>query len=292
VGVAVVTDGAASLPAGLADDLRIEVVPLHLLVDGADLGDPAIPLADVLARSGPGVHTSAPSPGEFLAALEPRCGSGDGGAVVVTVAGHVSASFTSAWLAGRELGAAAVRVVDSHTAAGAQALVVIAAAEAAAAGESLARVEARARMVADRVRLVATLRGLDHLARSGRVPGLAASAGRLLGLHPLFAFEPGGVRRLRPARSRTAALQRIVAACLADRPSAGAALRAAALHALAEDDAAALLAAVQARTTVVQAFTAEFTAAMAAHTGPGVVGLAWWWDDGGHTGPERQGGCP
>jgi fatty acid-binding protein DegV len=89
------------------------------------------------------------------------------------------------------------------------------------------------------------------------------------------------VRKLRPARSRTAALERIVGACLADRPSAGAALHAAALHALAEDDAAALLGRLQARTTAVRTFTAEFTAAMAAHTGPGVVGLAWWWDDEG-----------
>jgi DegV family protein with EDD domain len=277
VSVTVVTDGAASLPAGLAEALHIGVVPLHLLVDGADLGDPAIPLADVLARAGPGVHTSAPSPGEFLEVLEPL---GDG-VVVVTVAGHVSASYKSAWIAGRQLGDRTVRVVDSHTAAGAQALVVIAAAETAAAGEPLARVEAEARTVARRVRLVATLPGLDHLARSGRVPGIAASAGRLLGLHPLFAFEPGGVRKLRPARSRTAALERIVGACLADRPSAGAALHAAALHALAEDDAAALLGRLQARTTAVRTFTAEFTAAMAAHTGPGVVGLAWWWDDEG-----------
>jgi DegV family protein with EDD domain len=278
VTVTVVTDGAASLPAGLADELRIRVVPLHLLADGADLGDPALPLADVLARVGPGVHTSAPSPGEFLEVLEPVCGDGGAGAVVVTVAGHVSASYKSAWIAGRELGDGAVRVVDSHTAAGAQALVVIAAAEAAAGGDPLVRVEAEARAVAERVRLVATLPGLDHLARSGRVPGLAASAGRLLGLHPLFAFEPGGVRKLRPARSRAAALERIVAACLADRPSAGAVLHAAVLHALAEDDAAVLLHAVEARTTPVRAFTAEFTAAMAAHTGPGVVGLAWWWD--------------
>jgi DegV family protein with EDD domain len=289
VSVTVVTDSAASLPAGLAEELHIRVVPLHLLVDGADLGDPAIPLAEVLARSGPGVHTSAPSPGEYLDVLESLCGDGDGdGVLVVSVAGYVSASYTSAWIAGRELGDDAVRVVDSHTAAGAQALVVIAAAESAAAGDPLGRVEAQARTVAERVRLVATLPGLDHLARSGRVPGLAASAGRLLGLHPLFAFEPGGVRKLRPARSRSAALERIVGACLDDRPSPGALLHAAALHALAAEDAAVLLAAVKTRTTAVRTFTAEFTAAMVAHTGPGVVGLAWWWDDPGLT-PRGRG---
>jgi DegV family protein with EDD domain len=287
VSVTVVTDSAASLPAGLAEELHIRVVPLHLLVDGADLGDPAIPLAEVLARSGPGVHTSAPSPGEYLEVIEPLCGRGDG-VLVVAVAGHVSASYKSAWIASREVGGAAVRVVDSHTAAGAQALVVIAAAESAAAGDPLGRVEAQARTVAERVRLVATLPGLDHLARSGRVPGLAASAGRLLGLHPLFAFEPGGVRKLRPARSRSAALERIVGACLDDRPSPGALLHAAALHALAAEDAAVLLAAVKTRTTAVRTFTAEFTAAMVAHTGPGVVGLAWWWDDPGLT-PRGRG---
>ena len=71
---------------------------------------------------------------------------------------------------------------------------------------------ARPREVIERVRLVATIPSLDHLVRSGRVPGIAGWAGTTLGINPLFEFRGGAVRRLRPALSREAALDRIVAA--------------------------------------------------------------------------------
>ena len=64
--------------------------------------------------------------------------------------------------------------------------------------------------VVGRVRLVAVIDGLDQLVRSGRVPGLAGWAGRVLGLKPLFEFRHGVARRLRPAVSREAALSRIL----------------------------------------------------------------------------------
>ena len=99
-------------------------------------------------------------------------------------------------------------------------------------------VEARAREVIERVRLVATISSLDHLVRSGRVPGIAGWAGRRLNINPLFEFRGGSVRRLRPALSRGAALDRIVQLVRRDAPAAGEGrnrLHVAALHALARE---------------------------------------------------------
>jgi fatty acid-binding protein DegV len=120
-----------------------------------------------------------------------------------------------------------------------------------------------------RVRLVATVDSLDHLVRSGRVPGIAGRAGRGLGLNPLFEFRRGHPRPLRPALSRQAALDRMVAALLNSRV-AGARLHVAALHAGAPAPAARLLEQVRAEVDPATAFLV--------HTGPGLVGLAWWWD--------------
>ena len=86
------------------------------------------------------------------------------------------------------------------------------------------------------VRLVATLSSLDHLVRSGRVPGVAGWAGRRLGINPLFEFRGGKVLRLRPALSQEGALDRIVAMVRRSRPDEAGAeprLHVAALHALA-----------------------------------------------------------
>jgi DegV family protein with EDD domain len=177
-----------------------------------------------------------------------------------------------------------VHVLDTGTAAGAEGLVVLAAAAAAAEGKPLADVEAVARRVASRVHLVATIADLDRLAKSGRVPDAAAWAGRWLGLQPMFEFRDGGAHALRPTRSRAKALDRIFESWMRSAPgrSPGTADagHVAALHALSPDDAESLLDRVNDATSVTTSFVGSFSPVMVAHTGPGLVGLAWWWDDG------------
>ena len=239
----------------------------------------------MLARATEGITTSAPSPGEFLEVLEPLAVDG---AVVVTVASEMSGTYKAAWLAATTLGGN-TRVVDSRTAAGAEGLVALAAARAALAGATVEEVEAVATGVAGQVQLVATLPGLEHLVRSGRVPGLAGWAGRVLGLQPLFAFSHGHARPLRPSQGREAALERLVGRCLADRGDGT--LHLAAMHACAGEDARALLDRVGAECPPATSFVAEFSPVMVAHTGPGLVGLGWWWErpeDDGYRGVPRE----
>ncbi len=196
---------------------------------------------------------------------------------MLTIAASMSATYQAAVVAGDAVGGP-VRVVDTATAGGAEALVVLAAADVAARGGSLDEVADAARHVIDRVRLVATVPTLDYLVRSGRVPGLAGWAGNRLGINPLFEFRGGKVRRLRPALSREAALDRIVGLVHRSRVP-GARLHVAALHALALDVAEELLARVTSTEAPTEAFVGEFGPVMVVHTGPGLAGLAWWWED-------------
>jgi len=273
VSVAVVTDSAAALPAELADRYGVTVVPMWLTVGGEAEVEGARPLEDLVDQEG--VTTSAPTPGEFEQAIKDRLRSSDG-VVVLTIAASMSATFQAAHLAGEAVGGP-VRVVDTATAGGAEALVVLAAAQAAQRGDSLDAVERTARDVIERVRLVATLPTLDHLVRSGRVPGLAGWAGNRLGINPLFEFRRGKVRRLRPALSRDAALDRMVGILRRSRVP-GARLHAAALHALAPDAGEDLLNRVRGQDDSPDAFLGGFGPVMVVHTGPGLAGLAWWWE--------------
>lgn len=276
--VAVITDSAASLPPELLHKYAIGVVPIRVVVGGTDYLDGELPLEDVLDRVDEGVSTSAPAPGEWSAAIAAARDDADG-VVVLTIASAMSATHQAAVVAAEEFGPS-VRVLDTRTAAGAQALVVLAAATAAHRGETLADVVVAAATVAERVRLIATVDSLDHLVRSGRVPGIAGFAGRALGVNPLFEFRGGKVRPLRPAFSRDAALDRIVQACRAGRRRAtdGRDLHVAALHAADEGTAARLLAAATYDDDPAEAFIGSFSPAMIAHTGPGLAGLAWWWE--------------
>jgi DegV family protein with EDD domain len=270
--VTVFTDSAASLPDDLVRQLGIVTVPLHITIGDDDRLDTEVPLE--LLFEGPVATTSGVAPGEFLDAIErvhPQA------AVIITVASDMSVTYKSAALAAT-LTDIPVVTIDSGTAAGAEGLVVLRAAEVAAAGGDLVAVEAAAQEVVARVELVASVAGLDHLVRSGRVPGLAGWAGRLLGLQPLFRFDHGHAHPLRPSQSRGAALDRIVTKCLSSGNPDLSRLHVAALHARCQPDAELLLERIADELEPATAFVAPFSPVMVAHTGPGLVGLGWWWE--------------
>ena len=274
--VGIVTDSASSLPSDLAASHGVTVVPMGLTL-GENAGhDGDFTLKEVTARLGEGLSTSGPTPGELIEAVA-AADDGDG-VLVLTVARGMSSTYDSARLAIR-LAENKVALVDTGTAAGAEGLVVLAASRCAAEGASLADVEASARRASAEVHLVATLPTLGHLARGGRVPQAAAWAGRWLGLNPLFEFRSGHVRPLRPALSSEAALERIVSQWAhTRRPDA--ALHLAVMHALDRASADRLLAEVRRSHEPDDVFVGSFSPVMVAHTGPGLVGLAWWWEDG------------
>src|SRR5205807_6374543 len=116
-------------------------------------------------------------PGEFVEAIDAASrASGGSGVLVATVASTMSATYRAASIAAAESDATSVRLVATGTAAGGEGLVVLAAAQAAKSGASLDDVVATAEAVAGRVHLVAAVDGLDHLVKSGRVPGIAGWA--------------------------------------------------------------------------------------------------------------------
>ena len=272
--VAIVTDSAAALPSELVARHGITVVPMWLTIGGASVREGERPLSELLGDER--VSTSGPAPGEFQEAIESRLG--DDGVLVLTIAASMSGTHEAATIAAGQLDDG-VRVVDTATAAGAEALVVLAAA-AAERGASLDEVEAEAKDVVERVQLVAAVPSLDHLVRSGRVPGIAGWAGRRLRINPLFEFRGGRVHRLRPALSPDAAADRMVGRLLRSREP-NTRLHVAALHALAPGAAEGVLERVEAEVTPATKFVGEFGSVMVVHTGPGLYGLAWWWEPDG-----------
>jgi DegV family protein with EDD domain len=285
VTVTIVTDSAAALPPDLVARYDIRVVPLLLQVGADRYRDGEISLDELVRRFDEPISTAAPSPGEFATVIADARRTGP--VVTLTIAAGMSSTHDSAKLAaklvtdndpratesspGRD-----VAVLDTGTAAGAQGLVVLAAARAAAEGADQDEVVATAERVAARVRLAASVADLERLARSGRVPDAARWIGDRLGVRPLFEFRDGRARPLRPAFSTEAALDRIVQRCAAGG-GRGARLHVTVLHALNPDAAATLAERVQALDPV-SFLVGPFSPVMVAHTGRGLAGLAWWWE--------------
>ncbi len=273
--VGIVVDSAAALSPELVAEYGLGVAPLQLTVGADDYADGELELDELLDRLAEGVTTSAPTPAAWVQAVEQLPEPVDG-VLLLTVSSEMSASMQSATLAEQAI-ESEVRVVDTGTAAGAEALVAIAAASRAREGGSLDECEEAARRVIERVRLIATLDDLGRLAESGRVPAVAAWAGGHLNVKPLFEFRHGEAKALRPALSRESALDRIVSQCRSDRPSPESRLHAAVLHAQAPE-AADHLARELAATDDDDVVSSGFSPVMVAHTGPGLAGLAWWWE--------------
>ena len=275
--ISVVTDSAANLPADLAGELGIVVVPLHLAIgerafrDGVDIG--IAEFYEQLQGGPEAASTAAPSPGDFLEAF--RSVPGDHDIVCVTVAAAVSATYQSASAAAAEL-PGRVEVVDSTNASMGEGFVVMEAARAAREGAARDEVVTKARLVASRTRIFATIDTFEFLKRSGRVRRAAAYAATMLNIKPVFRFSDGDADGIARPRTRGRALERIIQEVLgeaADRP-----VHVAAFHALAEADAKEVVRRIEAEADVVESYVVEATPVMGAHTGPGLVGVAFYCD--------------
>lgn len=273
--VKVITDSTAALDAATSAAFGVAVVPTRVTLGGVSYRDGALPLSELLARFDEGVSTAGPAPGDFLEAL---AGAVDG-AVVLTVAANLSSSFKAATLAASLSGDRRVRVLDTGTAAGAQALAALHAARVAAGGASLEEVEAAARRVLGRARLLGALETFEYLVRGGR---LNSAVGRLaagLHVHPIFELREGNICSLRLCFSRERAVGRLLGYWRRSRVE-GARLHVIALHALVPDAAERLLQEVRREVEPETGLVAEFGPVMVVHTGPGLLGLSWWWEEG------------
>ena len=130
--VGVVTDSAASLPVDLAGANGVAIVPMWVAIGGQQYRDGELSLTEVLDRAGEGLSTSGPAPGELAEAA--RAADQGDGVVILTLSHAMSGVYQSARVAMDLLEGEKVAVVDTGTAAGAEGLVVLAAAKAARAG--------------------------------------------------------------------------------------------------------------------------------------------------------------
>ncbi|MDI3298596.1 MAG: DegV family protein [Bacillota bacterium] len=286
--LAVATDSVAALPADLAGELGIAILPLTVTLDGVsyrdrvDLSPEAFYLW--LVQSGRRALTSQPSPGEAYRFLK-RVTEGAERVLFLAVHGRLSGTARAVRMGAarleEEAGRARVEVIDTRTAAAAQALLATAAARALRRGAAPEAVRRRVLELRERVRFEGVLDTLEYVARSGRVPWLAAQAAGSLGVRLLIALRHGRILPAGAAGSLEAGLERILERLTRDLEAegagAGSRLHVGILHAanagLAEEAYRQL-----ARLGPAELWLAPMTPVIGAYTGPGALGLAWYVD--------------
>jgi DegV family protein with EDD domain len=281
--VAIVTDSSACLPEELISKYGIEIVPMEFIYeskvyrDGIDI-TPA-DFYELIRRAERLPTTSAPSPGTYFELFK-KVAERTKNILVVTPSAKLSHTFESAKVGAAmgqgKLNDIAIEVLDSGTAAGSQGFVALAAARTAALGESLAQVFASARSLMPKVSLIAFIDTLHYLAKGGRVPQVAAWASSLLNIKPIFELLPSsrGVSSLERVRTRPRAIKRLVE-LLKERTGRKPA-HCIVMHTNVLDEAEGLKERMASELDCAEMYIEDFTPVMGVHTGPGLLGVAFY----------------
>ena len=275
----IVTDSGMDLVPQQRDGLDLHVIPLLFTLEGKTYrsGEDIQPdeFYCLLESTNSFPTTSLPAVGE-VAEMYRRLAATDPDILSVHISSGLSGTCQAARLAAEMVPEARVTVFDTKTLSGAQGWQVEAAARAAQAGwskdQTMALLE-RIRAATDTIYTLATLRYLIHGGRISHLKGLMAS---VLNIKPLIGVEKDGGTYVQCGMERT--LRRAILAladAVARKHAPGSALRVQVLHGDNPEGAAML------RERLDQLFqcawlpTSPIAPVLGAHTGPGLVGVAY-----------------
>ena len=194
-GVAIITDSSADLPEGIAEALNIHVVPLRLNFGDQDYLDKiGLTPSEFYRKLREEIvlpRTSQPSPGDFRRQFEFLL-SHHPSLIYLGVARAVSGTIQSAETAAQRGHPERTFIFDSANAAGGQALLAIAAAEAARRGDDAVSILHTLERLRAQTLTWAVTRDLTLAVRGGRIPAWGKPLVQGLGLTPIAKVKPEG----------------------------------------------------------------------------------------------------
>jgi DegV family protein with EDD domain len=281
--VIVVTDTTACLPAELARQLEVEIVPVVFVFgkesfrDGIDMTN-----SQFYAKLGTSKQlptTSGALTVPYLEAFQRAALKADA-ILCLNLSAKLSTMGNSARMA-REMvqqdsPGLKIEIIDTLTAAGAQGLIVTAAARAAQAGGSLPELVQIVRNLMPKVNLHAMLDTLHYLVKGGRAPK-AAEIASFLQIKPIIGIIDGIAKPIENCLTAPKAMQRLVE-MVEEKTVKGAQLHVVAMHAGAPQKGQKLLNMLNRQFSPVETGLWEFTPVMGVHTGPGLVAVAYYYE--------------
>lgn len=259
------------------------VIPFPLKFGEETFTSRDLPLSDVFDRmrsGGPHPTTSQPAPSAYAEAFRAATRP----VLVVTVSAGLSGSFNSADQARDMAPEADVTLHDSGTISAAQAFQVHAAMVARAQGKSIATAIEWMRQVHEATELFFTVDTLEYLRRGGRIGRIAAAVGSMLDLKPIATVDKSVgvydvVGRTRSWRKAIGAMAKQIATRFGPDEPVSVGL----VKAEGNEDADALLRAIEENNRVAWSDVTYVGAALAVHTGPKAIAFAvapspWPWE--------------
>jgi DegV family protein with EDD domain len=211
--IKIVTDSTSDIPADVAKELGIEVVPIYILWEGniyrEGLDIQPDELFSKMATSNVMPTTSQPSQSDFIEHYN-HLQSGIDGIVSIHISSKLSGTFNSASQASKSCGSAIpIEVIDSQLNTMGLGLVVMAAARLAKAGSSMKVVLEEAKLTMTKIKMLGVFDTLKYVIAGGRVNGTIGKITSMLNIKPLLTLRGGEVGLAGAARTYDKGMQQL-----------------------------------------------------------------------------------
>jgi DegV family protein with EDD domain len=274
--VRVVTDSTCDIPAELAEELGIRVVPIYVMFgqetyrDRVDMGTDEF--FDRLVTNNVHPTTSVPSPKDFADVYNDLAEESDE-IISIHLTAKESGTYNSAVLA-RDLveKQCRIEVVDSQSISMSLGMLVIAAARAAQSGANLEQVADMVRRNVPQVHLMILVDTLKYVIRGGRLNRASGLVGTVLRVRPLLTLKEGDLSPAGVARTKAKAVERLYGFA----NSFSRVKELAVAYTTDHEEADSLLQRLKDAFPNARSYLTRVGPSLGTHAGPGAMGVAIW----------------
>ena len=274
----IVTDSTSGLPATLAQQFNIPVIPQVIMfgdesfLEGVEMDHATFLRRLRAAKDLP--KTAAPPPGLFVEQFQRLAGPGNT-VLCIHPSAELSGTVRSAMTAAADFPDADIRVLDTRTIASPLTALVLLAAQMAQQGENADTIVAGLHALIPRSHLYFLVDTLEYLQKGGRIGGAAALIGSVLQVKPILELREGRVEPLERERTQRKALARLKELVL-ERAPHGPESHLSVLHAGVPEAAQALALDLSRQLGIADVMVMDLTPAIVTHAGPGVLGVGFF----------------
>lgn len=206
--IVVTVDSAADLPKDVAGKYGIEIMPMHVIIDGKEKNDgvdiTAEEIFDYAEKTGVIPKTSAVSPGEYADFFE-KFVKENKSVIHLSFCSHLSSTCRNAKIAAKSF--ENVYVIDTLNLGGGISLPAIRACEMREEEMNAKEIFDNISAIVHKIKVSYLLNDIDFLKRSGRCSAAAAFGANLLSVKPCAAMVNGKIDVIRKYRGKTKAVR-------------------------------------------------------------------------------------
>lgn len=201
--IKIVTDSSVQLTPAEIKENNITIVPLTIEINGQTFVDGETITREELVeelKKGNKPKTSQPAVGSFVDVFD-RLGE-DGSQVVAILLSDVLSGTYQTAVSAAEMSSTDVTVINSKSTDRGEAFQVLAAAKDAAAGKTIAEIQAHCKDILERTTIDVLVDNLDNILSGGRLGKMASMLTKLINLKVIVRLREGSLDVVKKGRSR------------------------------------------------------------------------------------------